>query len=69
MYNTNWVAVQDGAAHVEGIVNGLQCQIVPDTGAETTIVPGCLVYENQLLDEFVRVRGCNGEPKTLQLPV
>ncbi len=65
-YNTNWVAVQDGDAHVEGIVNGLQCQIVPDTGAETTIVPGCLVYENQLLDEFVRVRGWNGEPKTLQ---
>ncbi len=65
-YNASLVAVQEGASHVKGIVNGMNCLIVPDTGAEITIVPGCLVYENQLLDEIVRVKGWNGITKTLQ---
>ncbi len=42
--NTNWVAVRECSSYVEGFVNGTKCQIVPDTGAEITIVPGCLVY-------------------------
>ncbi len=65
-YNTSWIAVQNGASHVDGMVNGFPCQIVPDTGAEITIVPAPLVYEDQLRDDFVRVRGWNGEPKLLQ---
>ncbi len=65
-YNANWIAVQDGASHVDGMINGLPCQIVPDTGAEITIAPASLVYENQLLDEYVQVRGWNGEPQWLQ---
>ncbi len=65
-YNASLVAVQEGASHVKGMVNGMDCLIVPDTGAEITIVPGCLVYENQLLDERVRVKGWNGMTKTLQ---
>ncbi len=66
-YNANWVAVQKGAAHVEGNINGIPCQIVPDTGAEITIVPACYVYEDQAINEWVKVRGWNGEPQTLQL--
>ncbi len=65
-YNANLVAVQEGTSHVKGLVNGLECLIVPDTGAEITIVPGCLVYENQLLDERVNVKGWNGQTKSLQ---
>ncbi len=61
-YNANWVAVQKGAAHVEGNINGIPCQIVPDTGAEITIVPACYVYEDQAINEWVKVRGWNGEP-------
>ncbi len=65
-YSTNWVAGQSGAPHVMGKVNGMPCRIVPDTGAEITIVPAAFVHESQLLDEFVNVRGWNCEPKLLQ---
>ncbi len=68
-YNTSWVAVRDGSRHVEGYVNGTKCRIVPDTGAEITIVPGCLVYDDQLSDETVRVRGWDSEPVSLYTAV
>ncbi len=38
-------------------MNGTKCQIVPDTGAEITIVPGFFVYEHQLRDKKVQVSG------------
>ncbi len=50
-FNTNWVSVRNGAPHVMGFVNGTKCKIVPDTGAEISIVPGCLVYGEQLTGE------------------
>ncbi len=59
--------MQKGAAHVEGNINGIPCQIVPNTGAEITIVPACYVYEDQAINEWVKVRGWNSEPQTLQL--
>ncbi len=68
-YNTNWVAVRERSSYVEGIVNGMKCQIVPDTGAEITIMPGCLVYEHQLKDEKVQVRGWKGVPEWLHTAV
>ncbi len=68
-YNTNWVAVREKSPYVEGFVNGTKCQIVPDTGAEITIVPGCFVYEHQLRDEKVRVRGWKGVPEWLHTAV
>ncbi len=64
-YNTNWIAGQNGSPHVEGKVNGMPCRIVPDTGAEITIVPAAFVLEDQLLDDCVNVRGWNCEPKLL----
>ncbi len=65
-YNTSWIAAQEGASHVDGMVDGLPCQIVPDTGAEITVVPASLVYENQLIDEHVKVRNWNGDTMVLQ---
>ncbi len=68
-YNTHWVSVQNGAPHVSGFVNGTQCKIVPDTGAEISIVPGCLVFDNQLTGEMVVVKGWDGRPVNLETAV
>ncbi len=61
----NWVAVGSDFRLVKGKVNGLDCPIAPDTGAEVTIVPGTLVYESQMLPDTVVVRGATGIPVTL----
>ena len=68
-YNANWVAVHEKGSYVLGEVNGTECQIVPDTGAEITFVPGCLVYDHQLKDEMVQVRGWKGVPEWLHTAV
>ncbi len=68
-FNTNWVSVRNGAPHVMGFVNGTKCKIVPDTGAEISIVPGCLVYGDQLTGEQVEVRGWDGRPMTLDTAI
>ncbi len=68
-YNANWVAVRERSSYVQGFVNGTKCQIVPDTGAEITIVPGCLVYEQQLRDEKVQVKGWKGVSEWLHTAV
>ena len=39
-------------ALLQGAVNGTPCNIVPDTGANVSIVQGNLVFASQLLDEF-----------------
>ncbi len=48
-------------------MNGTECSIVPDTGAEVTVVPGCLVYENQMLPDEIEVRGATGVPVRLSM--
>ncbi len=63
--NTNWVAVEENTPVVKGRVNDVECSIIPDTGAEVTVVPGCLVYEAQILPEKVQVRGATGGPVSL----
>ncbi len=68
-FNTNWVSVRNGAPHVIGFVNGSQSKIVPDTGAEISIVPGCLVYGDQLMGEQVDVKGWDGRPVTLDTAI
>ncbi len=65
----NWVSVQDGTPVVSGCVNGFKCDIVPETGAEVTVVPGCLVYENQILPDTIEVWGATGVPVTLCMAV
>ncbi len=64
-YNNNWVSVKNGVPHVMGFVNGTRCKIVPDTGAEISIVPGCLVYGDQLTGDLVDVKEWDGRPVTL----
>ncbi len=61
----NWVAVDAGSPVVRGKVNGMDCDFAPDTGAEIAVVPGCLVYESQLLPDCIQVRGATGGPVTL----
>ncbi len=68
-FKANWIAVRDGSRHVEGYVNGIMCKIIPDTGAEITVVPGCLVYDDQLCDESVSVRGWDSNPVDLQTAI
>ncbi len=68
-YNNNWVSVKNGAPHVMGFVNGTRCKIVPDTGAEISIVPGCLVYGDQLIGDLVDVKGWDGRLVTLETAV
>jgi len=68
-YNTNWVSVRNGSPHVYGFVNGTRCQIVPDTGAEISVVPGCLVFGDQLTGESVEVCGWDGRPVTLDTAI
>ncbi len=68
-FKANWIAVRDGSRHVEGYVNGIKCKIIPDTGAEITVVPGCLVYDDQLCDESVSVRGWDSNPVDLQTAI
>ncbi len=57
----NWMAVNNESKWVEGEVNGFTCTIAPDTGAEVMIVPGKLVYELQLLQDWVYVKGLSGK--------
>ncbi len=68
-YHTNWVSVSNGSPSVAGFVNGSKCKIVPDTGAEISVVPGCFVYGDQLTGEKVDVKGWDGRPVTLETAV
>ncbi len=42
---------------VEGSVNGIPCRIVPDTGAQITVVPDSLVADGQYTGERVQLEG------------
>ncbi len=66
MRSVNWVAVEGDDNDLSGKVNGEPCTITPDTGAEITLVPGHMVYESQLVDEFETIRGVTGEPTLVQ---
>ncbi len=68
-YNLNWISVSNGSPSVVGFVNGSKCKIVPDTGAEISVVPGCLVYGDQLTGEKVNVKGWDGRPVTLDIAI
>ncbi len=47
-------------------MNGTVCTIVPDTGADITLVPGHLVYSHQLVDQVEHVKGVSGLPVEVQ---
>ncbi len=62
----NWARVGQEVASLTGRVNGIECTIIPDTGADITIVPGNFVSASQLLDDYELVRGVSGMPVKVQ---
>ncbi len=46
---------------IDGKVNGLACKFAPDTGAQITVVPDNLVFQDQVLEDTVVLRFGNGE--------
>ena len=64
-YHANLAEVKNITTHIVGIVNGEECPIVADTGAEITIVPGNLVYEGQITDEAVEIKDWQGSTAVL----
>ena len=55
--------VADGTDYplIDGKVNGLACKFAPDTGAQITVVPDNLVFQDQVLEDTVVLRFGNGE--------
>ncbi len=64
-YHANLAEVKNITTHIVGIVNGEECPIVADTGAEITIVPGNLVYEGQITYEAVEIKDWQGSTDVL----
>ena len=58
----NWVAVTSTSETISGKVNGFTTDLVVDTCAEITVVPGNLVYEGQILPDRVEIVGATGVP-------
>ena len=58
----NWVAVTSTSETIPGKVNGFTTDLVVDTGAEITVIPGNLVYEGQILPDTVEIVGATGVP-------
>ncbi len=63
---TRWAVSDNEGVTLRGSVNGVPCDIVPDTGATVTIVPVKYVPPCQLLDKFELIQGVAGEPVRAQ---
>ncbi len=59
--NANMVADGTDYPLIDGKVNGLACKFAPDTGAQITVVPDNLVFQDQVLGDTVVLRFGNGE--------
>ncbi len=57
---TNLVRSGLEGTSVQGVVNGTECSILPDSGCTMTIVPKRLVLEAQMTDEWVVLEGFEG---------
>ena len=62
----NWSRTNDNINSIKGIVNGHDTDIVLDTGAQITVVPGKLVYEDNLTGNSIDIIGINGDPRPYQ---
>ena len=62
----NWGAIIECEKTLTGTVNE-EVEIVVDTGAQITIVPGSLVYRDQLTGEQVPILGVHGDPVQYEL--
>ena len=62
----NWSRTNDSINSIKGIVNGHDTDIILDTGAQITVVPGKLVYEDNLTGNSIDIIGINGDPRPYQ---
>ena len=68
----NWSQTNATVSSIKGIVNGHEADIIIDTGAEITVVPGKFVYRDDLTEETVSILGVNGDPmpyQTAKIPI
>ena len=62
----SWGHTVDAVKSVKGIVNGYKADIILDTGAQITVVPGKYIYEDNLTGHTIDILGINGSPKPYQ---
>ena len=62
----NWSQTSDTVNSIKGIVNGHDADIVIDTGAQITVVPGKFIYSDNLTGDTVSILGINGNPMLYQ---
>ena len=68
----NWNQTTTTNNSIKGKVNGHQADIIIDTGAQITVVPGNFVYTDDLTDDIVYILGVNGNPipyQTARIPI
>ena len=65
--NVNWGQTTKEVSSIKGSVNGHIADIILDTGAQVTVVPGKYIFEDNLTGETIDIVGINGSPKPYQL--
>ena len=68
----NWSQTDTTVNSIKGIINGHEAEVVIDTGAQITVVPGKFVYSDNLTGETVSILGINGDPmpyQTAHIPI
>ena len=63
----NWSHTNTTVDSIKGLVNGHEADIILDTGAQVTVVPGKFVYSDNLTGETISILGVNGSPMPYQL--
>ena len=66
-YVVNWGATNYSNCVVPGKVNEHDVELMIDTGAQITIVPGIYVYTDNLTGDSIPILGINGDPVDYQL--
>ena len=68
----NWSQTSDTVNSIKGIINGHEADVVIDTGAQITVVPGKFIFSDNLTGETVSILGVNGDPmpyQTANIPI
>ena len=68
----NWSQTDSNVNSIKGIINGHEADVVIDTGAQITVVPGKFIYSDNLTGETVSILGINGDPmpyQTAHIPI
>ena len=70
--SVNWSQTCDTVNSIKGTINEQEVEIVIDTGAQITVVPGKFIYDDNLTGETVSILGVNGDPmpyQTANIPI